>query len=72
MELPEDVEVAVTGPVETVQFVQTAADGFVSANCISGSCTCSAGFIVNGNGCKQMTVEQAATTEAPAKTREKP
>merc|ERR1719220_606764 len=65
LELPEDVEVAATGPVETVEFVQTAADGSVTANCISGSCTCSAGFIDNGNGCEQMTVEQAATTEAP-------
>ena len=68
LELPEDVEVAATGPVETVEFVQTAADGSITANCISGSCTCSAGFIDNGNGCEQMTVEQAATTEAPTTT----
>ena len=68
LELPEDVEVAATGPVETVEFVQTAADGSVTADCISGSCTCSSGFIDNGNGCEQMTVEQAATTEAPTTT----
>ena len=68
LELPEGVEVAATGPVETVEFVQTAADGSITANCISGSCTCSAGFIDNGNGCEQMTVEQAATTEAPTTT----
>ena len=68
MELPEDVEVAATGPVETVEFVQTASDGSVAADCSSGSCECSAGFIDNGNGCEEMTTEQAATTEAPTTT----
>ena len=68
MELPENVEVVATGPIETVSFVQTASDGSVTADCISGSCSCSAGFIDNGNGCEEMTPEQAATTEAPTTT----
>merc|ERR1712136_341532 len=59
---------AATGPVETVEFVQTASDGSVAADCSSGSCDCSAGFIDNGNGCEEMTTEQAATTEAPTTT----
>ena len=33
MDMPDDVEVAATGPVETVEFVQTAADGSVAADC---------------------------------------
>jgi len=68
MELPEDTEVVATGPIETVEFVQTSNDGSVSADCISGSCNCSAGFIDNGNGCEEMTEEQAATTQAPTTT----
>ena len=65
MEMPDNVGVAATGPIETVEFVQSAADGSVSADCSSGSCECSSGFIDNGNGCEAMTVEQAATTQAP-------
>jgi len=68
MDLPDDVEVAATGPVETVEFVQTASDGSVAADCSSGSCECSAGFVDNGNGCEEMTEEQAATTQAPVTT----
>ena len=68
MDMPDDVEVAATGPVETVEFVQTAADGSVAADCSSGSCECSAGFVDNGNGCEEMTEEQAATTPAPVTT----
>merc|ERR1719420_1950832 len=34
-------------------------------DCSSGSCECSAGFVDNGNGCEEMTEEQAATTQAP-------
>ena len=64
MDLPDGVEVAATGPVETVEFVQTVSDGSVAADCSSGSCECSAGFIDNGNGCEEMTEEQAATTQA--------
>ena len=65
MELPVNIEVAATGPIETVSFVQTAADGSVAADCSSGTCKCSAGFIDNGNGCEQITDEQPATTLAP-------
>ena len=65
MVMPDNVDVAATGPIETVEFVQSAADGSVSADCSSGSCECSTGFIDNGNGCEAMTIEQAATTQAP-------
>ena len=34
--LPEGVTVVDTTPLETVEFVQVAADGKVSANCASG------------------------------------
>ena len=68
MEIPDDVKVAATGPIETIEFVQTAVDGSVAADCSSGSCQCSAGFIDNGNGCEEMTEEQAATTPAPVLT----
>ena len=30
----------------------------VAADCSSGSCKCSTGFIDNGNGCEEMTDEQ--------------
>ena len=69
MKLPENIEVAATGPIETVSFVQTAVDGSIAADCSSGTCSCSAGFIDNGNGCEQMTEEQAATTSAPTTTK---
>ena len=65
MELPDGVEVLAISPIETVEFVQTAADGSTAADCSSGSCQCSTGFIDNGNGCEAMTEEQAATTQAP-------
>ena len=65
MELPQNIEVAATGPIEIVKFVQTAPDGSVAADCSSGICTCSAGFIDNGNGCEEMTEAQAATSMAP-------
>ena len=68
MEIPDNVRVAATGPIETVSFVQTAADGSVAADCSSGICECSAGFIDNGHGCEAMTEEQAATTLAPTTT----
>ena len=73
MDLPDGVEVAATCPIETVEFVQTASDGSVAADCSSGSCECSAGFVDNGNGCEEITEEhaattQAATTKAPAAT----
>ena len=68
MNMPDDVEIAATSPVETVEFVQTAADGSVAADCLSGSCECSVGFVDNGNGCEEMTEEQAATTQAPVTT----
>ena len=62
MALPDNFEVAATGPIETVEFVQTSNDGSVAADCSSGTCQCSPGFIDNGNGCEEMTEEQAATT----------
>ena len=62
LEMPDNVGVAATGPIELIEFVQSAADGSVSGDCSSGSCECSTGFIDNGNGCEAMTVEQAATT----------
>ena len=69
MNLPAGIKVAVTGDVETVEIVQTAADGSVAADCSSGSCQCSDGFIDIGNGCEQMTEEQAAEpTDAPVAT----
>ena len=68
MKMPEGVEVAATGLIVTVEFVQTTADGSIAADCSSGSCQCSVGFIDNGNGCEEMTLEQAATTQAPKTT----
>jgi len=65
LQMPDDIEVAATSPIEVVEFVQTAADGSVAADCSSGSCECSPGFVDNGNGCEEMTEEQAATTSAP-------
>ena len=64
MELPAGVEVAATSPVETIQFVQTAADGSIAADCSSGSCQCSVGFVDNGDGCseEQLTTTPASTT----------
>ena len=62
MVLPDNVEVAATGLIETIEFVQTSNDGSVAADCSSGTCKCSPGFIDNGNGCEEMTEEQAATT----------
>ena len=51
--------------VEIAGVVQVTADGSVAADCSSGTCECSTGFIDNGDGCVAMTEEQAATTEAP-------
>ena len=68
LEMPNDVQVAATGPIETVEFVQTATDGSVAADCSSGSCECSTGFVDNGNGCEEITDEQAGIAEAPTTT----
>ena len=68
LELPDDVEVAATGPVELVEFVQTTADGSVAADCSSGTCECSDGYVDNGNGCEEIAAEQPTTTQAPAPT----
>ena len=65
MKMPDDVEVVKTFPIETVEFYQKTADGSIAADCSSGSCQCTIGFIDNGNGCEVMTEEQAATTQAP-------
>ena len=61
MKMPAGVEVVATSPIEVVEFVQAAADGSVVADCSSGSCECSPGFVDNGNGCEEM----AAPTQAP-------
>ena len=68
LEMPNDIGVELTTEPEVVEFIQTAADGSVAADCASGSCECSAGYIDNGNSCEEMTVEQAATTQAPTTT----
>ena len=69
MKMPSNVSLEAISPFQTVEFIQTAADGSIAADCSSGSCECSYGFIDNGNGCETMTVEQAATqaptTQAP-------
>ena len=66
MDLPAGIEVAVTGDIETIEIIQTAADGSIAAECSSGSCQCSDGFIDNGNGCEIMTEEAVTTTKVPA------
>ena len=68
LELPENTEVAATGPIETVEFVQIAADGSIAADCSSGTCECSDDFIDKGNGCEEI-VEEQATTLAPTTTK---
>ena len=65
IEFPDDVTIIATTPIETVQLVQKTADGSIAADCTTGSCQCSKGFIDNGNGCTEMTPQQAATTQAP-------
>ena len=37
LQLPQDVEVVETGPLETLEFVQVAADGKTAADCASGT-----------------------------------
>ena len=61
----DHVKLIAKTPIETVQLVQKTADGSIAADCSSGSCQCSKGFIDNGNGCTEMTPQQAATTPAP-------
>ena len=63
---PDGVEVAATGPVELIEFVQTAADGSIAADCSSGTCECTNGFVDNGNGCEIIVPEVPTTTQAPA------
>ena len=64
--LPEGVSVVATTPSEIVEFVQRTNDGSIAADCSTGTdCVCGRGFIDNGDGCVEMTEEQAATTEAP-------
>ena len=66
LDMPASLSVAATGPIELVEFVRRTDDGSIAADCSSGTdCTCSSGFIDNGEGCVEMTEEQAATTEAP-------
>ena len=67
--MPDGLSVAATGPIELVEFVRRTDDGSIAADCSSGTdCTCGRGFIDNGEGCVEMTEEQAATTEAPTTT----
>ena len=65
IKISDDFKMIATTPIETVQLVQKTADGSISADCSSGKCECSKGFIDNGNGCTEMTQQQAATTQAP-------
>ena len=64
MKMPANMTLGPMSPYQTVEFVQIADDGSIAADCSSGSCECSDGFIDNGNGCEPMTVEQAATTQS--------
>ena len=66
LELPDGAQVAATSPVEIVEFVQTTTDGSIAADCSSGTCQCSDGFVDNGNGCEVTNGEQVATTKVPA------
>ena len=68
MSLPGNYQVAATGPIKTVEFVQMSNDGSVAADCSTGTCQCSIGFIDNGNVCEEMTEEQAAATAPPTTT----
>ena len=61
MKLPDGVQVAATSPIETVEFVQTAADGSITADCSTGSCQCSVGFFDYGNGCVETNEDQTIT-----------
>ena len=66
---PDDIGIIETGPVETVRMVQKSADGSIAADCSTGSCQCSTGFIDNGDGCEEMTPEQSATTTQATTTK---
>ena len=66
LDMPTGLSVAATGPIELVEFVRKTDDGSIAAYCSSESdCICGRGFIDNGEGCVEMTEDQAATTQAP-------
>ena len=65
LQMPEGAEVVATSPIETLEFVQTAADGSDAADCSSGSCQCSDGFEYINNNCE---MSAATTTAAPTTT----
>ena len=67
--LPAGVEVVATSPIQTVRQVQVTADGSIAADCISGTCSCSTGFIDNGDGsCVENAENQVITTTAVTTT----
>ena len=57
--LPADVTVLVTTPTENIYSRQIAMDGSVAADCSTGSCQCSRGFVDNGNGCVEILSEDS-------------
>ena len=65
IQLPSDVTVLETKPIEVLKFVQLAPDRSKAADCSSGSCHCYTGFIDNGQGCEKMTEQQVAITQGP-------
>ena len=67
--LPAGVEVVATSPIQTVRQVQVTADGSIAADCISGTCVCSTGFIDNGDcSCVENDDDQAVSTTAVTTT----
>ena len=72
MKVPANVTLEAITPFQTVEFVQTAADGSIAADCSSGSCKCSNDYIDYGNGCEPRTVEQVETTQAPTLQTQQP
>ena len=55
---PADFSLLYTSPVINIYTKQVSSDGSTVADCSSGSCNCSRGYIDNGDGCEVMTVEQ--------------
>ena len=72
MKVPANVTLEAITLFQTVEFVQTAADGSIAADCSSGSCKCSNDYIDYGNGCEPRTVEQVETTQAPTLQTQQP
>ena len=54
-----EISVSFTSPVMNIYTRQVTPDGNVAADCSSGYCECSKGYIKNGNDCVEMTHEQS-------------